>query len=140
MRIGILTASVALTLAGLGCTPAGESGNVAAPVEKARLFSSPEAAAGGSVWGQAIGVTSIVFGSETPTDKSPAQIVIFTGLLRITKMPVAALADGRRRMALRFDSMMPNESLAVRSANTPLGYVKVAVDPDEAIRSTGTLT
>jgi hypothetical protein len=113
--------------------------HVSPPLETS-LFSSHEALGGGYVWGQAVGVTSIVFGSDPPNTNSPAQIVIFTGLLRITKAPATSLPDGRRQIALSFDSQMPNGVLAVRSASTSMGYVKVAVDPDEAARSTGLLT
>jgi len=103
-------------------------------------FSSPQAQQGGADWGQAIGVTSIVFGRERPSPDAVPEIVLFTGLLKITKSPVKTLADGRRQLDLVFDSIMPNQIAAVRSAITTLGYVKVAVAPDEILKSTGTLT
>lgn len=104
------------------------------------LFSSSQSLAGGYVWGQAIGVTSIVFGSKPPTGKIVGQIVIFTGLLKITKYPVHSLANGKRQIAIEFDSKHSDGTLSVRSAHTALGFVTVAVDPDEVEKSVGVLT
>jgi hypothetical protein len=141
MKLSMVAPLAMLALAACG-EKAPQHEGTAKPIgaTNAGLFSSSQAEAGGAVWGQAIGVTSIVFGSASPTTNSPAQIIIFTGLLKITKQPVHTLASGRRQIALQFDSVMPNGAVAVRSADTPFGFVRVAVDPDEAGKSIGTLT
>jgi len=97
-------------------------------------FSSPFAAMGGSTYGQAVGVTSIVFGDEP---KGKPEVILFTGLLEITKSPAQKLANGLRQINLKFDSKLPNGALAARSAITSMGYVQVWVDPDR--NSLGTL-
>jgi hypothetical protein len=98
-------------------------------------FSSPSASTGGSVWGQAVGVTSIVFG---PEPKGKPEVILFTGLLEITKSPVRTLATGRRQLDVKFDSRTPSGAFAARSAITTLGFVDVWVDPNR--ESIGTLT
>jgi len=98
-------------------------------------FSSFKARTGGSVFGQAIGVTSIVFGEEP---KGKPEVILFTGLLEITKDPVSTLANGRRQIQVQFDSVTPGQVVAARSANTVQGQVLVWVDPLK--ESLGTLT
>jgi hypothetical protein len=100
-------------------------------------FSSPLAALGGSVYGQAVGVTSIVFG---PEPKGKPEIILFTGLLEITKSPVKFLASGRRQIEVKFDSRSPTGARVARQAITTLGFVEVWVDPDPNRQSVGTIT
>src|SRR5262245_51851175 len=83
-----------------------------------RPFSSPSAATGGRVYGQAIGVTSIVFG-ERPIGEP--QIILFSGLLEITKSAVTTNASGRRQIAIKFDSLTPSGARIARSAATTAG-------------------
>jgi hypothetical protein len=100
-----------------------------------RPFSSPTATSGGSLYGQAIGVTSIVFGDK-PEGKP--EVILFTGLLEVTKAPVTTLANGRRQIQLKFDSRTPSGATISRSAVTSKGYVQVWVDPSK--ESIGTVT
>lgn len=100
-----------------------------------RPFSSTIAKIGGSVYGQAIGVTSIVFGSK-PTGRP--EVILFSGLLEITKSPVRKRTDGLFETSVAFDSRTPSGLFAARSAATSLGFVDVWVNPDR--KSLGTLT
>lgn len=100
-------------------------------------FSSPLASQGGSVFGQAIGVTSIIFGDE-PVGKP--EIILFSGLLEITKSSVVTLASGVKQIPVRFDSLLPSGAVTARSAATTLGFVEVWVDPESPKPSIGTLT
>ena len=100
------------------------------------LFSMP----GGTVYGQAVGVTAITIGNNP---KAKPEIVLFSGLLEITKShEVQKLSNGLRRMTAQIDSRLgSNEVLGVRSARmSKLGFVQIWVDPDSAHPSTGFLT
>ncbi|MCW1408216.1 hypothetical protein OLZ32_08075 [Rhizobium sp. 1AS11] len=100
-------------------------------------FSSPLAKDGGQIFGQAVGVTSIVFG---PEPKGQPEVILFSGLLEIRKSPVLSLNSSQRQIAIQFDSRSPSGVVLARSAATTLGFVKVAVDPTKEFRSVGILT
>lgn len=108
-----------------------------AAAQDRRPFSSAAARTGGSVYGQAIGVTSIVFGDQP---SGPPEVILFSGLLEITKSPVSTSASGKRTIAIKFDSLTPSGAKVARSAATTMGFVDVWVDADEKRPSVGILT
>jgi hypothetical protein len=106
-----------------------------APAEGAAMFMAPA----GNVFGQAVGVTAITMGSD-PAAQS--QLVLFSGLLEITKSHAELLPSGRHRINAQIDSSLGNnEALAARSARMAgIGFVQIWVDPDPTRRSIGFLT
>ncbi|MER8470462.1 hypothetical protein NKH23_13710 [Mesorhizobium sp. M1328] len=100
-------------------------------------FSSPVAVRGGAIFGQAIGVTSVVFGKK-PEGKP--EVILFSGLLEITKSPVVTLSDGSHQIAVQFDSITPQGARVARAAKTTKGFVEVWVNPNKALESIGILT
>src|SRR5687768_4244731 len=100
------------------------------------LLSSP----GGTLYGQAVGVTAITIGNNP---KAKPEVVLFSGLLEITKShDVETLSNGLRRIPIQIDSRLGrNEVLGVRSARMEeLGFVQIWVDPDSDHHSRGFLT
>ncbi|WP_192384021.1 hypothetical protein [Mesorhizobium silamurunense] len=100
-------------------------------------FSSPLAVRGGAIFGQAIGVTSVVFGKK-PEGKP--EVILFSGLLEITKSPLVTLSDGSHQIAVQFDSITQGGARIARAAKTTKGFVEVWVDPSKALDSIGILT